>query len=374
MALRMIHLIIVGALSLTVYVYTSYYSSSGSQVRQHVSSPFYILEKNVTSVSEIEPSKQTPNASASSVSVNAPVISSLPSSSGTSAPTPSANVTVKTPDLSKGVKTRVLYAAGHSTPRPEICPDLGSSLRLLTLIMSAPSHFNARMAIRQTWGHYASRKDVAIAFLLGTTTDQTLENDLANEGTLYGDIIRGRFFDSYNNLTLKTISMMEWVSDYCPKAKFVLKTDDDMFINIPKLLVFTDRNSNNKRVIFGRLAKRWKPIRNPKSKYYVSTSQYKAPVFPDFTTGPAYLLAASLASDLYKSSLDQTYLKLEDVFTTGVVAQKLKIKRAHAAEFLNKRVTMTACTVQKAISIHMVKFSEQFDLWKKLLDGKIKCK
>lgn len=230
------------------------------------------------------------------------------------------------------------------------------------------------MAIRQTWGHYSSRKDVAIAFLLGITEDAKLETALATEGALYGDIIRGRFFDSYNNLTLKTISMMEWVSDYCPKAKFVLKTDDDMFINIPKLLSFTERHLNDKKVIYGRLAKRWKPIRNPKSKYYVSTSQYRAPVFPDFTTGPAYLLPASLAGDLYKGSLDQTYLKLEDVFTTGVVAQKLKIKRAHAAEFLNKRVPLNACTVQRAISIHMVKFSEQFDLWKKLLDGKTKCK
>jgi hypothetical protein len=30
--------------------------------------------------------------------------------------------------------------------------------------------------------------------------------------------------------------------------------------------------------------------------------------------------------------------------------------------------------VIKGISFHMVKFHEQFDLWKKLQDGKTKCK
>jgi len=209
--------------------------------------------------------------------------------------------------------------------------------------------------------------------MLGSISNETINKKVEEEQVLYGDIIRGKFVDTYDNLTLKTISILEWVDNYCPKAAFVLKTDDDMFINVSRLLAFIAKHKPEQRTIYGRLAKKWKPIRNKKSKYYISPQQYKPPVFPDFTTGPAYLLPANLAKPLYLSALNHTYLKLEDVFLTGIVANGLKIKRVHAPEFLNKRVSFTPCNVQKEISIHMVKSAEQFDLWKKLHDI-AKCK
>ncbi|XP_012277449.1 beta-1,3-galactosyltransferase 5-like [Orussus abietinus] len=269
---------------------------------------------------------------------------------------------------------RAIYEFGHSVSVPERCPEYGKGMELIVVIMSAPSHVEARTAIRQTWGHFGQRKDVGILFMLGVTMDAKLERVLEQEQNMFADVIRGRFFDSYSNLTLKTISTLEWVDGYCPRAKYLLKTDDDMFINVPRLLSFVNKHAKDKNVIFGRLAKKWKPIRNKRSKYYVSQAQFKPPVFPDFTTGPAYLLSRDVVHKLYDAALDQTYLKLEDVFTTGIVAHKLGIKRAHANEFLNKRISYSPCNVQRGISIHMVKYSEQFELWKKLLDGKTKCK
>lgn len=210
--------------------------------------------------------------------------------------------------------------------------------------------------------------------MLGSTSNATLNKRIEKEEYIYADIIRGRFIDTYDNLTLKTISMLEWVDNYCPKADFVLKTDDDMYINVDRLLAFIEKHSPTQRAIFGRLAKKWKPIRNKKSKYYISPQQYKPAVFPDFTTGPAYLFPAALAKELYTAALNHTYFKLEDVFVTGIVADGLKIRRIHAPEFLNKRVSLTPCSVQKGISIHMVKGTEQYDLWKKQHDALAKCK
>lgn len=273
-----------------------------------------------------------------------------------------------------GDTARAIYQFGHDVQVPEKCPDYGKDMDLVIVIMSAPTHIEARTAIRQTWGHYGQRRDVSIVFMLGSTRDKKIEKLLQQEQRLYGDVVRGRYIDSYSNLTLKTISSLEWVSTYCSEVKFMLKTDDDMFINVPRLLSFVYKHARERNVIFGRLAKKWKPIRNKKSKYYVSQAQYKPAVFPDFTTGPAYLLSRDVVNKLYEAALDQTYLKLEDVFTTGIVAHKLGIKRSHANEFLNKRIAYNPCNIQRGISIHMVKYSEQFDLWKKLLDGKSKCK
>lgn len=269
---------------------------------------------------------------------------------------------------------RAIYVPGHSVSAAHKCPNLGQDMSLAILVMSAPKNKEARTAIRRTWGSYDGRRDVALAFMIGVSSDAKLEKSLHAEARLYEDIIRGNFVDSYSNLTLKTISSLEWMRTYCPKARFLLKADDDMFINVDRLIKFTEKHANDKRTIFGRVAKKWKPIRNKQSKYFVSQAQFKQVLYPDFTTGPSYLVTRDAIGDLLQGALDQTYLKLEDVFVTGVVASKVGIKRVQVNEFQNRKISYSVCNVQKAISIHMVKYEEQFDLWKKLQDGKSKCK
>lgn len=52
----------------------------------------------------------------------------------------------------------------------------------------------------------------------------------------YGDIVQEDFVDSYRNLTHKAIMALRWVSQNCQNAKLILKADDDIFINIFKLV------------------------------------------------------------------------------------------------------------------------------------------
>ncbi|XP_021707832.1 beta-1,3-galactosyltransferase 5 isoform X2 [Aedes aegypti] len=277
----------------------------------------------------------------------------------------------------KVVKTKDIYERGHMddpSTITNICPNKGSDVNLLILVTSAPTHREQRLSIRQSWGHYGIRRDISIGFVLGRTMDQRIEDQLSAENYMYSDIIRGNFIDSYRNLTLKTLSLLEWTSTNCPNATYLLKTDDDMFINVPKLLQFIESHLSYKRSIFGRLAKKWKPIRNKKSKYYVSPEQYFPPVFPPFCTGPAYLMTSDIIVELYNKSLSQTYLKLEDVYTTGIVAQLLNIHRINIKEFLNRRIAFNQCNIKKSISIHMIKTNEQYDLWKKLSDNSVQCK
>lgn len=355
---RLLHLALLGMATVSLVLYAGYISSSQPHT---TASPLTSLTPIELHQSNITQSEVVNNKSESFQLRNA----------SSEAPPLVGNVTT---DLTKGVAAEVIYEAGHTDVSSELCPHLGKDLKLLITITSAPSHETARMAIRQTWGHFAERRDVAIAFMLGSASNSSVNEKIEKEHYLYGDIIRGKFIDTYDNLTLKTISMLEWVDNYCPKAAFVLKTDDDMYINVNRLLVFIDKHNSEQRVIYGRLAKKWKPIRNKKSKYYISPQQYKPAVFPDFTTGPAYLFPAKLAKELYTAALNHTYFKLEDVFVTGIVANGLKIKRVHVPEFLNKRVSLTPCSVQKGISIHMVKGAEQYDLWKKQHDVLAKCK
>lgn len=129
-------------------------------------------------------------------------------------------------------------------------------LDLFIMVISAPSHFLQRLAIRQTWGSFAHRRDISMAFIIGALEKQSIEPSLKDESDMYGDIVRARFIENYSNLTLKTLSMFEWVERFCSRTKFILKADDDMYINFPRLLPFIEqhRSEEEQKIIYGRIA------------------------------------------------------------------------------------------------------------------------
>ncbi|XP_026316445.1 beta-1,3-galactosyltransferase 4-like [Hyposmocoma kahamanoa] len=144
---------------------------------------------------------------------------------------------------------------------------------LRILVASAPGHVEERNAIRQTWGSHAGRADVAMAFRLGSSP-ASKRAKLAAEDTLFGDLIIGNSVDSYRNLTFKTLS---------PR---VLKTDDDVFVNVPRLLQCTSATQRAKatRALWGSLIiLSPKPNRSKRSRYYVSPVQFPAAGTPSQT-------------------------------------------------------------------------------------------
>lgn len=167
--------------------------------------------------------------------------------------------------------------------------------------------------------------------------------------------------------------MLEWSWKHCSRARFLLKTDDDMYIHMPVLLSILDGVANQRRTIMGKLAKKWKPIRNVTSKYYISPTQFKPAMYPDFNTGPAYILTNDIVEPLYQAALNETFFKLEDVYVTGMVAGPLKIQHVNYPQFFNRRLKLDTCAVAKLASVHMVKTHEMFDLWKRLSDGLTRC-
>ncbi|XP_055322562.1 beta-1,3-galactosyltransferase 5-like [Sitodiplosis mosellana] len=278
-----------------------------------------------------------------------------------------------------------LYEPGHFIVNPDLCGhDNGANLSLLIMVRSAPKNHNQRIAIRDTWGVYGSRNDISLGFLIGTTNNHSTENSLEDESDLYGDIVRSHFTENYDNLTLKTISVLEWVDVHCSQAEFVFNVDDDMFINVMQLMSFIDDNHSaaNQKVIFGHLVK-MTPIRRKTKdqKNVLSRKEYSPSRFPSFVVGGAYLISRSAIHDLYMKALTLPYLKLEDVFITGIVAQLMNVKRIFGFEKFNLALNQSiafdtpfdVCSLRQMISIHGVHPNKMYDLWKKQLDTNIKC-
>ena len=123
--------------------------------------------------------------------------------------------------------------------------------RVVIVIQSAPKNTEQRDEVRRTWGsactllHWCS-----YVFILGEVRPgqenleklasssfiPTVQMALESENAEYGDILQETFLDSYNNLTLKTICILKYFSSHAAdSANFLLKTDDDSFVNLAGL-------------------------------------------------------------------------------------------------------------------------------------------
>ena len=49
-------------------------------------------------------------------------------------------------------------------------------------------------------------------FVVGRPKEKTLQASLEKEGRMHGDILQMDFVDHYNNLTLKTVGLLKYVT------------------------------------------------------------------------------------------------------------------------------------------------------------------
>ena len=69
------------------------------------------------------------------------------------------------------------------------------------------------------------------------------------------------------------------------------------------LSINKERSSTQPEVIVGNVASGWVPVRNPKSKYFISEEQYAESSYPAFVTGPSYLVSKPAVTHLYHAAL-----------------------------------------------------------------------
>jgi hypothetical protein len=93
----------------------------------------------------VRDARVAPPESAATVAANKPAIkeSVIQKISQTAVAAPPSAIS-----SSNVLATKDVYESGHDIPNAELCPEFGAALKLLILITSAPSHSDARNAIR----------------------------------------------------------------------------------------------------------------------------------------------------------------------------------------------------------------------------------
>lgn len=199
---------------------------------------------------------------------------------------------------------------------------------LLILVHSHPSNEKLRKTIRQTWGSVVGSHFKCL-FLFGVPRTEKEQKVLAAENERYGDVVQGNFMDTYKNLTYKHVMGLKWAIYFCPNAKYILKCDDDVFINTPGLVKYIyDHLSpfGARKLILCQIFKRNSVLRTNRSKWKVSYSDYKHPVYPPYCSGYFVIYSPDVVFDLYEKAQSSRYFWIDDVHITGTMALKANLK------------------------------------------------
>ena len=219
-----------------------------------------------------------------------------------------------------------------SIDNSDVC--LNETIDLVIIIISKSDNYKTRDAIRRTWGSGKSLgkySSINVKFFFLLDFDEKLSHNIRLENNLFHDIIQVELPQQYTLVTHRVLSLFEWSFRFCRSAKFLFKTDDDIFINLILLLKFTSPlinllSNNSFRIsemtIYG--SKHYNSPAHRESKdpvlarYVVTEDEFPCALYPDFHSGFGYLIPKKARDALVYAAYQDPNVafRLSDVYLT----------------------------------------------------------
>ncbi|KAK4469876.1 hypothetical protein MN116_007384 [Schistosoma mekongi] len=209
-----------------------------------------------------------------------------------------------------------------------------SNLWILITVHTHPSHRQKRDLIRGTWGSLSrvNNRKIAVLFFMGLSNNLTEQKMIEEEERIHSDIVQRAFLEHYTNMTRKHITIMEWISKgYCNNVQFLVKVDDDTFVDIFHLTTYLESKQTQLNGTFYCSATSNVKVKRPNSvknfKWQITDKEYPENVFPTYCEGFGYVMDMKLAPSIYWCSMFRRSIWIDDVYVTGILAQTLGIPR-----------------------------------------------
>lgn len=288
--------------------------------------------------------------------------------------------------LPKLFQEYLLHAHCKSFPmlinQPNICKDKPF---LLMVLKSLIPQFERRQAIRETWGKVGEigDKKVVTVFLIGNPN--TVEHDynpdlsalLKREAEIFNDILMWDFRDTFLNLTLKDTLYLDWLKEYCPEAQFILKGDDDVFVNTHLIIKYLEDlpPADVPNLFVGDIVLNAKPFRNMAIKYFVPES-YFVGIYPPYACGGGFLYSAAVALKMQAATRKVVFFPIDDVYN-GMCLEKEGIVPVKHDAFRTFDITdnekKNPCVYRSIMVVHKRSPQELKRLWKWVSLPELEC-
>ncbi|XP_022253758.1 beta-1,3-galactosyltransferase 5-like [Limulus polyphemus] len=220
--------------------------------------------------------------------------------------------------------------------------DKEKDIFMVIYIHSAPDHFQKRRAIRKTWGQerHLVYDPIRLVFMVGTVQNKDeIQKALEKEDFINRDIVQGNFIDSYKNLTYKHVMGLKWVTYFCRQAKYIFKTDDDIFVDIFQLVTYLRVSSLGRMpprgLIMCFLIRNLYVKRSQRSKWKVSFKEYPAKYYPPYCAGWVIIMSPDVVFNLYLQSTQAAYFWVDDVHVSGTLAQRVGVSHVDFTDKLS---------------------------------------
>ncbi|XP_052238502.1 lactosylceramide 1,3-N-acetyl-beta-D-glucosaminyltransferase A-like isoform X2 [Dreissena polymorpha] len=217
-----------------------------------------------------------------------------------------------------------IFNGNYVFENPILCLEV-KNLSVLIIVHTAPDHFEMRLAIRRTWAndtYYRQYGVSRVLFLLGRVEDATLQEKIEAEFKDYRDMLQGDFRDAYRNLTHKGVMGYRWITERCRNAKFILKTDDDIVVNMFQLFnhVLPNFHNKTKQIFCNHIYANTMPIiREKTSKWYVNEHHFRGKtVFPEYCSGFIVLFTNDVIPAIYSAATMTPFFWVDDVYLYGL--------------------------------------------------------
>jgi hypothetical protein len=228
---------------------------------------------------------------------------------------------------------------------------------------SSGKYYDRRQTTRKTWVKDAVDNKMKVIFVIGLPEDEKTQKDLERESSKYKDMLQFGFNDNYYNLTLKAMSILRWITKNCRNSDYVLKTDDDVLVNVEKFKRMTD-NKQFGSGLTGRVL-RVNSNRVLGHKWFMPKEFYTKNRYI-FLWGFSYVMSNDIIRKLYKTASNYSgpVLDIDDLFMTGVIADKARIRKYDSSLFGNY-CGSNACYMNNMLVFHGCdSVNQTFEMWK----------
>ena len=205
---------------------------------------------------------------------------------------------------------------------------------ILFVVPSEPiNSFRRRKVRKSSLYSYTSDEanNAALLFFTGVPSPDSrnggnIRENIDGESDEHGDIVQQDFVDVYRHLRLKAVSMLQWAATFCFTAKYVIRTDDDVEVNVTDIVSAINRiGEQHADFVLGQIVENRLVARSNQSKYFVSHEEYPEVTWPPFALGGLLGYPVTTVRLLYEAALRVPPVWLDDVYITSFCREHVNV-------------------------------------------------